>query len=289
VDGLTVYYRGAGEPDAPTLVLLHGFPSASHMFRELISLPAGRYHLVAPDLPGSGKSDVSVRGDVGYTFEQLTDVIERLTERLGLDRFAPCVFDYGAPMGFRLATRHLERITAIISQNGNAYTEGLSDGWNPVQASQPGSDPDAPGAAGHDLAVHAQCPRYREVIPDGYGLDNYYLARSGAMRSSSTCSWTTRATWRSIRRSRSTSASAGRRCSRCGAGTIRSGPADRSRSLQVRHPGADMRFVDTGHFGLEAHVEEIAAAIGEFLSRQVSPHHAVQAASPKSARSSAGP
>ena len=130
VDGLTVFDREAGEPDAPTLVLLHGFPSASHMFRELIPLLADRFHLVAPDLPGFGKSDMPARGDFDYTFEQLTDVIERLTERLGLDRFALYVFDYGASIGFRLATRHPERITAIISQNGNAYTEGLSDSWN---------------------------------------------------------------------------------------------------------------------------------------------------------------
>ena len=134
VDGLTVFYREAGEPDAPTLVLLHGFPPASHMFRELIPLLADRFHLVAPDLPGFGKSDMPARGDFGYTFEHLADVVDRLTEVLGLDRFALYVFDYGAPVGFRIATRHPERITAIISQNGNAYTEGLSDGWNPVQA-----------------------------------------------------------------------------------------------------------------------------------------------------------
>jgi pimeloyl-ACP methyl ester carboxylesterase len=138
VDGLTVLYREAGASDAPTLVLLHGFPSASHMFRELIPLLADRFHLVAPDLPGFGKSDMPARGDFDYTFEQLTDVIERLTEVLGLDRFALYVFDYGAPIGFRLATRHPERITAIISQNGNAYTEGLSDGWN---LSRPGRTP----------------------------------------------------------------------------------------------------------------------------------------------------
>ena len=124
VDGLTVFYREAGAPDAPTLVLLHGFPSASHMFRELIPLLADRFHLVAPDLPGFGKSDMPARGDFDYTFEHITDVIDRLTEVLGLDRFALYVFDYGAPVGFRIATRHPERITAIISQNGNAYTKG---------------------------------------------------------------------------------------------------------------------------------------------------------------------
>ena len=106
VDGLTVFYREAGVSDTPALVLLHGFPSASHMFRELIPLLADRFHIVAPDLPGFGKSDMPARGDFDYTFDHITDVIDRLTEILGLDRFALYVFDYGAPVGFRIATRH---------------------------------------------------------------------------------------------------------------------------------------------------------------------------------------
>ena len=186
VDGLTVFYREAGEPDAPTLVLLHGFPSASHMFRELIPLLADRFHLVAPDLPGFGKSDMPARGDFGYTFEHLADVIDRLTEVLGLDRFALYVFGYGAPVGFRIATRHPER-TAIISQNGNAYTEGLSDGWNPVQAYW--KDPSEATREAIRMFLEPQTtiwqythgvPDTVRVSPDGYGLDNYYLARSGA-------------------------------------------------------------------------------------------------------------
>ena len=187
VDGLTVFYREAGAPDAPTLVLLHGFPSASHMFRELIPLLADRFHIVAPDLPGFGKSDMPARGDFGYTFEHITDVIDRLTEVLGLDRFAVYVFDYGAPVGFRIATRHPGRITAIISQNGNAYEEGLSDGWNPVQTYW--KDPSQANREGIRMFVAPQTtiwqythgvPDTTRVSPDGYGLDNYYLARSGA-------------------------------------------------------------------------------------------------------------
>jgi pimeloyl-ACP methyl ester carboxylesterase len=109
VDGLTGFYREAGPADAPTLVLLHGFLSASHMFRELIPLLADRFHIVAPDLPGFGKSDMPPRGDFDYTFEHIADVIDRLTEVPGLDRFALYVFDYGAPVGFRIAARHPER------------------------------------------------------------------------------------------------------------------------------------------------------------------------------------
>jgi len=187
VDGLTVFYREAGASDAPTLVLLHGFPSASHMFRELIPLLAGRFHLVAPDLPGFGNSDMPPRGEFDYTFEHLADVIGRLTEVLGLDRFALCVFDYGAPIGLRIAVRHPERITAIISQNGNAYEEGLSDGWNPIQAYW--KEPSQANRKAIHVMVAPQTtiwqythgvPDTTRVSPDGYGLDNYYLARNGA-------------------------------------------------------------------------------------------------------------
>src|SRR5580692_5098954 len=122
VDGVKVFYREAGAAGAPALLLLHGFPSSSHMFRDLIPLLAGRYHIVAPDLPGFGKSDPPS----GHaTFEKLADAIDRFTGTIGFDRYAIYVFDYGAPTGFRLAVRHPDRITAIISQNGNAYEEGL--------------------------------------------------------------------------------------------------------------------------------------------------------------------
>ena len=132
VDGFKVFYREAGQAGAPRLLLLHGFPSASHMFRDLMPLLADRFHLVAPDLPGFGQSDMPPREKFSYTFDNIAGVIDRFTEVVGLDRFAVYVFDYGAPTGFRLAVRHPERITAIISQNGNAYEEGLSEGWTPM-------------------------------------------------------------------------------------------------------------------------------------------------------------
>src|ERR1700756_2393198 len=134
VDGLRIFYREAGQVDAPTLLLLNGFPSAGHMFRDLIPLLAGRFHLVAPDLPGFGQSDMPSRNGFRYTFDNLAKVIDRFTEVIGLERFAIYIFDYGAPAGLRIAAKHPERITAIISQNGNAYEEGLSEGWNPIQA-----------------------------------------------------------------------------------------------------------------------------------------------------------
>jgi pimeloyl-ACP methyl ester carboxylesterase len=133
VDGFEVFYREAGPTDATALLLLHGFPSSGHMFRELIPALSDRFRVIAPDLPGFGQSDMPSRDKFSYTFERLAEVIERFTDVIGLRRFAIYVFDYGAPTGFRLAVRHPERITAIISQNGNAYEEGLSEGWNPIR------------------------------------------------------------------------------------------------------------------------------------------------------------
>ncbi len=134
VDGLKVFYRSAGDPGAPVVLLLHGFPSASHMFRDLIPELAGEYRVIAPDLPGFGMTEQPARGTFAYTFDDIAKVIGRFTEVLGLERFAIYVFDYGAPVGFRLALAHPERISAIVSQNGNAYEEGLSDAWAPIRA-----------------------------------------------------------------------------------------------------------------------------------------------------------
>jgi len=187
VDGFNVFYREAGERAAPKLLLLHGFPSSSHMFRDLIPLLADRFHTVAPDLPGFGRSDMPGRSSFKYTFDHLAGVIDRFTEIVGFDKFAVYVFDYGAPTGFRLAVKHPERITAIVSQNGNAYEEGLSDGWNPIRNYwQDASDANrkalrellAPETT-HWQYTHG-VPDSLQVSPDGYSLDNFYLARPGA-------------------------------------------------------------------------------------------------------------
>jgi pimeloyl-ACP methyl ester carboxylesterase len=134
VNGFKVFYREAGDPQAPGVLLLHGFPTSSHMFRNLIPQLAGDYHVVAPDLPGFGFSDAPDHKTFQYTFDHLAEVIGDFVEQIGLKRFAVYVFDYGAPVGFRLALRYPDRISGLISQNGNAYVEGLSADWAPVRA-----------------------------------------------------------------------------------------------------------------------------------------------------------
>src|SRR6266566_9567419 len=187
VDGLKIFYREAGPAGAPKLLLLHGFPTAGHMFRDLIPLIADRFHIVAPDLPGFGQSDMPPREKFSYTFDNIARVIGRFTDVIGLDRFAVYVFDYGAPTGFRLAVSHPERITAIISQNGNAYEEGLSEGWKPIQTYWKDPSPVNRDALRVFLKPETTFWQYTHgvsdttsVSPDGYSLDNFYLARPGA-------------------------------------------------------------------------------------------------------------
>jgi pimeloyl-ACP methyl ester carboxylesterase len=186
VDGLKIFYREAGPANAPTILLLHGFPTSSHMFRNLIPALADRYHVVAPDLPGFGFSDDPDREQFRYTFERLAKIIARFTEVIGLERFAIYVFDYGAPVGLRLALAHPERITAIISQNGNAYEEGLSQGWNPIQKywKEPTAENRAalrefltPEATKSQYMYGVQDPAL--VAPEAYTLDFALLARPG--------------------------------------------------------------------------------------------------------------
>jgi pimeloyl-ACP methyl ester carboxylesterase len=187
VNGLKISYREAGRTDAPTLLLMHGFPSAGHMFRDLILQLADRSRVIAPDLPGFGQSDMPGRSEFSYTFDNIAGVIDRFTEVIGLTRFAIYVFDYGAPTGFRIAVRHPERITAIISQNGNAYVEGLSEGWNPIRAYW--QDPSQTNRADLRAFLTPETTYWQythgvadtsAVSPDGYSLDNFYLARPGA-------------------------------------------------------------------------------------------------------------
>ncbi|GII94339.1 alpha/beta fold hydrolase [Sinosporangium siamense] len=135
VDGLEIFYREAGDPANPTFLLLHGFPASSFMFRRLIELVADRFHVIAPDYPGFGHSDAPSPSRFDYTFDRLTDIVEQLTEHLGLTRYGLYMQDFGGPVGFRLATRHPDRVAFLVVQNANAYEQGLPDSfWKPLRA-----------------------------------------------------------------------------------------------------------------------------------------------------------
>jgi pimeloyl-ACP methyl ester carboxylesterase len=274
VDGLKIFYREAGPADAPTLLLLHGFPSAGHMFRDLIPLLAERFHLVAPDLPGFGQSDMPSRDSFKYTFDNLAEAISRFTEVIGQRRFAIYIFDYGAPVGLRIAAKHPERITAIISQNGNAYEEGLSEGWSPIQAYWREPTQVNRDALRSFLAPETTRFQYTHgvpdpslVSPDGRSLDDYYLTRPGAHEvqldllldyASNVALYPAfhayfrnhqppfLAVW--------------------GKNDPFFLPAG-AEAFKRDIPGAEIRFFDTGHFALETHCAEIAAAIRDFLDR----------------------
>ena len=269
VDGVKVFYREAGSPGAAKLLLLHGFPTSSHMFRDLIPPLADRYHIIAPDLPGFGQSDAPKGRN---TFDSIAETIDRFTEVVGFDRYAIYVFDYGAPTGFRLAVKHPERIAAIISQNGNAYEEGLSEGWNPIQAYWRDASEENRNALKAFLQPDATAWQYThgvpdasKVSPDGYSLDSFYLARLGAekvqldlfgdYKSNVALYPTFQAYFRTHK--------------------------PRLLAIWGKHdpfflpPGAEayrrdipeaiVKMLDTGHFALETHAAEIAAEIRTFL------------------------
>jgi pimeloyl-ACP methyl ester carboxylesterase len=187
VNGFKVFYREAGEPRKPHVLLLHGFPTASHMFRTLIPELAGDYHVVAPDLPGFGLSDAPDHKAFDYTFDHLARIIGDFVEQIGLKRFAVYIFDYGAPVGLRVALRFPDRIAALVTQNGNAYVEGFSDAWGAWQRYWREPTPQNREACREALSpevirdvqyLHGADAKH--VAPDGYLLDIAYLARPGA-------------------------------------------------------------------------------------------------------------
>ncbi len=276
VDGITIFYREAGRADAPALLLLHGFPSSSHMFRELMPQLADRYRLIAPDLPGFGFSSAPEAATFKYTFDNLAQIIDRFTETIGLSCYAIYVFDYGAPVGFRLALAHPERITAIVSQNGNAYLEGLSEGWNPIQAYWKEPTPENRFALRAFLSPETTRWQYVHgvrdeslVAPESYTLDAALLARRGndeiqldlfldyagnvALYPKFQAYFRERqppllAVWG------------------------KNDPfflVQGAEAFRRDNPNAEVQFFDTGHFALETHARDIGASIGAFLGRHV--------------------
>jgi pimeloyl-ACP methyl ester carboxylesterase len=276
VDGFNIFYRSAGAVGAPKLLLLHGFPTASHMFRDLIPRLSDRFHVIAPDLPGFGKSDMPSRGSErsNHTFDQIANKIDRFTEVVGFDRYAVYVFDYGAPTGLRLAVKHPDRITAIISQNGNAYEEGLSEGWNPIRAYWEDASPANRAALRSFLAPETTIWQYTHgvpdptaVSPDGCSLDNLYLTRPGAddyqldLFGDYKSNVALYPTFQQYFRTHKPPLLAV--WGKNDPFFLPPGAEAFKRDI----PKAVVRFFDTGHFALETHAAEIAAAIREFLPR----------------------
>lgn len=276
VDGLKMFYREAGNQAGPTVLLLHGFPSASHMFRDLIPQLVDRYHVVAPDLPGFGMTERPARDKFAYTFENFAHVVDRFTEVLGLKRFALYVFDYGAPVGFRLAVKHPERITAIVTQNGNTYLEGVSEAFAPVQVYWKEPTQTNRDALRGFLAPQTTLFQYTHgvadpslVSPDGRNLDDFYLARPGndEVQLDLLLDYQTNVelygTIQAYLREHRPPVLA-----MWGKNDPFFIPAG-AEAFKRDVPAADIRFVDSGHFALETHAREIGTAMREFLGKHI--------------------
>lgn len=276
VGDVKVFYREAGNPQAPTVLLLHGFAASSFMFRDLIPALADRYHVIAPDLPAFGFTEAPARSEYAYTFSQLAKTIGRFTEQLKLDKYALMVHDYGAPVGWRLAVEHPTRVTAIISQNGNAYEEGLGEGWAPIQRywNEPSqknrealSDFPTPASIKWQYLEGVSDPT--TVSPDGYTLEGLQISRPGnadiqldlvldyannvAMYPQYQAFFRKYqppllAVW-----------------GKNDPFFLPAGAEAWKRDI----PGADIRFYDTGHFALETHAKEIIPVIREFLDKSI--------------------
>ena len=276
VDGQKIFYREAGQPTAPNLLLLHGFPTSSHMFRNLIPALADRYRLVAPDLPGFGFSDAPDRQQFRYTFENLAKVIDSFVQSIGLQRYAIYVFDYGAPVGLRLALAHPERITAIVSQNGNAYEEGLSEGWNPIQKYWKEPNEANREALRDFLKPEATKWQYTHGVPDAslvapeaYELDSALLARRGndEIQLDLFLDYASNVAlypkFQEYFRAKQPPLLAV--WGQNDPFFLPPGAEAFKRDI----PSAEVHFYDTGHFALETHHREIAGAIREFLARKL--------------------
>ncbi|GAA3117535.1 alpha/beta fold hydrolase [Planomonospora alba] len=273
VDGVRVFYRESlpERADAPVLLLLHGFPSASHQFRRLIDALGSRYRLIAPDYPGFGHT----RAPDGFTysFDRLADVTEGLVRGLGLTRFVMYVFDFGAPVGFRIAERHPEWIAGLVVQNGNAYEDGLSDGARDFIALRP-ETPGAEETVRDLLTLRGTRSQYETgvpdpalVAPDGWTLDQHFLDLPGRKEAQVALAFDYRSNverydrWQAWLRTHAP------------ATLITWGvgdpffPEPGARAYLRDLPGAELHLFDTGHFALETHLPEIAPLIADFLDR----------------------
>lgn len=275
VDQLEIFYRQAGTKGKPVLLLLHGFPTSSHMFRLLLPELEDKYHLIAPDYPGFGQSSMPAVTEFSYTFDHLADIMEKFTEKLGLDKYALYLMDYGAPVGFRLATRHPEKVTALIIQNGNAYNEGLKEFWEPLKAYwKDPQDANNIAAVSNLLTSDATIWQYthgvREVeriSPDNWQHDQSLLDRPGnkAIQLALFLSYGSNPArypeWQAYFRRYQPPT------------LIVWGehdyifPPDGAHPYKKDLPKAELHLLDAGHFALETHSRMIAVLIDRLMDR----------------------
>lgn len=277
VDGIDLFYREAGSPDRPTIVLLHGFPSSSHMYRNLIPLLADKYHVIAPDYPGFGQSAAPSREQYRYTFDNLSKTIGRLLEQKGVDRYALYVMDYGAPVGFRLAAANPNRVTAFVVQNGNAYQEGIDDAfWKPIKDYWRTGAPKERDALRWLTSMKSTHWQYSDGVkdvsllnPDAWTMDQAYLDRPGNQEIQLDLFYDYRSNiplypkWQEYFRDRKPPT------------LVVWGKNDKvfvaagAEPYRKDNPEAEIHLLDTGHFALETHAGEIAAHIRDFLGRKL--------------------
>lgn len=276
VDGLDIFYREAGDPQSPTVLLLHGFPTSSHMYRNLIPQLADKYHVIAPDYPGFGQSGMPDRSKFAYTFDNYAQVVDKLIRQLGVNRYALYVMDYGAPVGFRLAAKNPERVLALIVQNGNAYDEGLEKFWDPIKAYWGTGGSTEREAIRWLTSLAATKWQYTNgakeaslVSPDTWTMDQTFLDRPGNAEIQLDLFYDYRTNvplypqWQTYFREHkpATLVVWGKN----DAIFVAAGAAPYKRDI----PNADIHLLDTGHFALETHGHEIAKLIREFLSRNL--------------------
>jgi len=276
VDGVNIFYREAGRADAQVVLLLHGFPTSSHMFRHLIPALADRYHLIAPDYPGFGQSDMPDRRTFAYTFDRFARLVEGLLDRLGVKRYAMYVMDYGAPVGWRLALAHPERITALVVQNGNAYEEGLKEFWDPIKAYWADASDKHRQALRTLVALASTKFQYTDgvadvsrVSPDNWIHDQALLDRPGNADIQLDLFYDYRtnvplypAVQEYFRTHRPPTLLAWGKNDKIF-------PADGAHPYRRDLPDAELHLFDTGHFALEDKADEIVPIIRHFLARSV--------------------
>ncbi len=276
VGDVDVFYRAAGSKKHPVVLLLHGYPSSSHQYRNLIPKLATHYRVIAPDLPGFGSTAAPPRGEYDYTFDSLAATIDGFTQALGLERFAIYVFDYGAPVGFRIASAHPERITAIITQNGNAYEDGLTEAWGPIRAYWSEASSENRDALRVLLTRETTEWQYHEgtpddrknlISPDAINHDQAILDRDSEIQLDLFGDYKTNVDsypqWQEYLRTNKPPVLA-----IWGKNDPFFGPAG-ARAFQRDLPDAKVELIDAGHFVLETHLDEVAVRIKEFLARNV--------------------